>query len=374
MGSASPGLSSVSPSHLLLPPDSVSRTGLEKVAAGAVGLERRDWSPSPPATPEQGLSAFYLSYFDMLYPEDSSWAAKAPGASSREEPPEEPEQCPVIDSQAPGGSLDLGPGGLALEEHSLEQVQSMVVGEVLKDIETACKLLNIAADPVDWSPGNVQKWLLWTEHQYRLPPVGKAFQELAGKELCAMSEEQFRQRSPLGGDVLHAHLDIWKSGSQSVAQAGGQWRSHSSLQPRLPVSSDPPTPISRVAESTAAWMKERTSPGTIHYCASTSEESWPDSEVDSSCSGQPIHLWQFLKELLLKPHSYGRFIRWLNKEKGIFKIEDSAQVARLWGIRKNRPAMNYDKLSRSIRQYYKKGIIRKPDISQRLVYQFVHPI
>lgn len=65
---------------------------------------------------------------------------------------------------------------------------------------------------MDWSPGNVQKWLLWTEHQYRLPPVGKAFQELGGKELCAMSEEQFRQRSPLGGDVLHAHLDIWKSG------------------------------------------------------------------------------------------------------------------------------------------------------------------
>uniref|UniRef100_A0ABI8A550 PNT domain-containing protein n=1 Tax=Felis catus TaxID=9685 RepID=A0ABI8A550_FELCA len=227
MGSASPGLSSVAPGRLLLPPDAVLRTGVEKAAAGAVGPERRDWSPSPPATPDQGLSAFYLSYFDMLYPEDGNWATKGPGASSREEPPEEPEQCPVIDSQAPGGSLDLAPGSLTLEEHSLEQVQSMVVGEVLKDIETACKLLNITADPVDWSPGNVQKWLLWTEHQYRLPPVGKAFQELGGKELCAMSEEQFRQRSPLGGDVLHAHLDIWKS---------------------------------------AAWMKERTSPGAIHYC------------------------------------------------------------------------------------------------------------
>lgn len=59
---------------------------------------------------------------------------------------------------------------------------------------------------------------------------------------------------------------------------------------------------------------------------------------------------------------------------GIFKIEDSAHVARLWGIRKNRPAMNYDKLSRSIRQYYKKGIIRKPEVSRRLVYQFVHPV
>lgn len=77
---------------------------------------------------------------------------------------------------------------------------------------------------------------------------------------------------------------------------------------------------------------------------------------------------------LAVPHLH----RWLSlgppTPPGIFKIEDSAQVARLWGIRKNRPAMNYDKLSRSIRQYYKKGIIRKPDISQRLVYQFVHPI
>ena len=32
--------------------------------------------------------------------------------------------------------------------------------------------------------------------------------------------------------------------------------------------------------------------------------------------------------------------------------------------------MNYDKLSRSIRQYYKKGIIRKTNQSKRLVYQF----
>ena len=145
MGSASPGLSPGPPGRLLLPPDSALRTGLEKAAAGGLGPEQRDWSPSPPATPEQGLPTFYLSYFDMLYPEDSSWAAKGPGASAREEPPDEPEQCPVIDSQAPGGSLDLAPGGLTLEEHSLEQVQSMVVGEVLKDIETACKLLNITA-------------------------------------------------------------------------------------------------------------------------------------------------------------------------------------------------------------------------------------
>ena len=86
-----------------------------------------------------------------------------------------------------------------------------------------------------------------------------------------------------------------------------------------------------------------------------------------------IHLWQFLKELLASPQANGTAIRWLDRTKGIFKIEDSVRVARLWGRRKNRPAMNYDKLSRSIRQYYKKGIMKKTERSQRLVYQFCHP-
>ncbi|XP_061544584.1 SAM pointed domain-containing Ets transcription factor [Phycodurus eques] len=279
-----------------------------------------------------GTPGLYLPCFDMLATEDAAWLVKmseaAPNVARLEAHREEPEQCPVIDSQERG----LSPGMEGPEEEcSLEQVQSMVVGEVLKDIETACKLLNITADPMEWNVGNVQKWLLWTEHLYRLPHAGRTFRELTGKDLCAMSEEDFRQRSPQCGDTLHAHLDIWKS---------------------------------------TAWMKERCTAGDNK--SPGAEELW--SEADSSCSGQPIHLWQFLRELLLKPHNYGRCIRWLNKDKGIFKIEDSAHVARLWGLRKNRPAMNYDKLSRSIRQYYKKGIIRKPDVSQRLVYQFVHPV
>ncbi|KXJ76136.1 hypothetical protein RP20_CCG010293 [Aedes albopictus] len=89
--------------------------------------------------------------------------------------------------------------------------------------------------------------------------------------------------------------------------------------------------------------------------------------------GSHIHLWQFLKELLATPDQHGTAIRWIDRTKGVFKIEDSVRVARLWGRRKNRPAMNYDKLSRSIRQYYKKGIMQKTERSQRLVYQFCHP-
>lgn len=113
----------------------------------------------------------------------------------------------------------------------------------------------------------------------------------------------------------------------------------------------------------------------------------------SSLSSPPnIHLWQFMKEMLTTSEDDDNdatstttaaasstvqpkqpMIRWLDRKEGIFKIEDSQAVARLWGQRKNRPLMNYDKLSRSLRQYYKKGIMRKTARSQRLVYQFCYP-
>jgi hypothetical protein len=59
-----------------------------------------------------------------------------------------------------------------------------------------------------------------------------------------------------------------------------------------------------------------------------------------------IHLWQFVKELLNEPQMYSGCIHWVDRSLGVFKIVDSVRVARLWGRRKNRPAMNYDKLSR----------------------------
>ncbi|XP_037627607.1 SAM pointed domain-containing Ets transcription factor-like isoform X1 [Sebastes umbrosus] len=279
--------------------------------------------------PELGWPGVYLPCYERLTIEESPWVLRMTEAPAPAAPPSRtPETSPAKPSQPQDPPSEMEG---QVEERCLEQVQTMVVGEVLKDVDTACKLLNIAPDPLDWSSGHVQKWLLWTEHLHRLPQVSAMFQELSGRDLCSMTEADFRQRSLQFGDMLYAHLDIWRS---------------------------------------AAAMKERCPPQDSKSAAD--DDSWP--EVRRSYPNQPIHLWQFLRELLLKPHNYSRCIRWLNKEKGIFKIEDSALVARLWGIRKNRPAMNYDKLSRSIRQYYKKGIIRKPDVSRRLVYQFVNPV
>ncbi|XP_062283108.1 SAM pointed domain-containing Ets transcription factor-like [Scomber scombrus] len=279
--------------------------------------------------PELSWPGVYLPCYDRLAIEENPWVLKmtqspvpaAPTTRTTEPSPPVPSQPQEPPCEMQG----------QVEERCLEQVQSMVVGEVLKDVDTACRLLNIAPDPLDWSCVHVQKWLLWTEHLYKLPQVSTMFQELSGRDLCSMTEADFRQRSSQFGDMLYAHLDIWRS---------------------------------------AASMNDRSPPEDGKSAAD--DDSW--SDVICKYPTQPIHLWQFLRELLLKPHNYSRCIRWLNKEKGIFKIEDSAHVARLWGIRKNRPAMNYDKLSRSIRQYYKKGIIRKPDVSRRLVYQFVNPV
>ncbi|XP_072104744.1 ETS translocation variant 4 isoform X3 [Mobula birostris] len=81
-----------------------------------------------------------------------------------------------------------------------------------------------------------------------------------------------------------------------------------------------------------------------------------------------LQLWQFLVALLDDP-SNSNFIAWTGRGME-FKLVEPEEVARLWGMQKNRPAMNYDKLSRSLRYYYEKGIMQKV-AGERYVYKFV---
>uniref|UniRef100_S4RNA7 ETS domain-containing protein n=1 Tax=Petromyzon marinus TaxID=7757 RepID=S4RNA7_PETMA len=81
-----------------------------------------------------------------------------------------------------------------------------------------------------------------------------------------------------------------------------------------------------------------------------------------------LQLWQFLVALLEDPVHAGTIV-WTGRGME-FKLLDPEEVARLWGIQKNRPAMNYDKLSRSLRYYYEKGIMQKV-AGERYVYRFV---
>uniref|UniRef100_A0A5F9D765 ETS proto-onco 1, transcription factor n=1 Tax=Oryctolagus cuniculus TaxID=9986 RepID=A0A5F9D765_RABIT len=82
----------------------------------------------------------------------------------------------------------------------------------------------------------------------------------------------------------------------------------------------------------------------------------------------PIQLWQFLLELLTDK-SCQSFISWTG-DGWEFKLSDPDEVARRWGKRKNKPKMNYEKLSRGLRYYYDKNIIHKT-AGKRYVYRFV---
>ncbi|XP_013927929.1 PREDICTED: ETS domain-containing protein Elk-4 [Thamnophis sirtalis] len=81
-----------------------------------------------------------------------------------------------------------------------------------------------------------------------------------------------------------------------------------------------------------------------------------------------ITLWQFLLQLLQESRNKD-IICWTSND-GEFKLLQAEEVARLWGIRKNKPSMNYDKLSRALRYYYVKNIIKKVN-GQKFVYKFV---
>ncbi|XP_067908189.1 ETS domain-containing protein Elk-1-like isoform X2 [Heterodontus francisci] len=87
----------------------------------------------------------------------------------------------------------------------------------------------------------------------------------------------------------------------------------------------------------------------------------------SSAMDNSITLWQFLRQLL--DENKNDLICWTSRD-GEFKLRNAEEVARLWGMRKNKTNMNYDKLSRALRYYYDKNIIKKVN-GQKFVYKFV---
>ncbi|KAG5319990.1 ETS4 protein, partial [Pseudoatta argentina] len=265
-------------------------------------------------------------------------------------------------------------GDLAREQ--LEPVLSLAIQQLQKDFDNTCVALGIHPEPRRWSAADVAAWVQWARRQLQLPSVPMESFNVDGATLASLTEEEFCQRAPQCGSMLHAQLEIWKAAVEESPRntLAASWSPTGVVQ-------SPNSAVTPTVGNTIVGLKK--SPCTIDFsddededCASAQSSGNDDNGGAGGKirnGGSHIHLWQFLKELLQSPGVHGSCIRWLDRNKGVFKIEDSVRVARLWGKRKNRPAMNYDKLSRSIRQYYKKGIMKKTERSQRLVYQFCHP-
>uniref|UniRef100_A0A182QP37 ETS domain-containing protein n=1 Tax=Anopheles farauti TaxID=69004 RepID=A0A182QP37_9DIPT len=104
-------------------------------------------------------------------------------------------------------------------------------------------------------------------------------------------------------------------------------------------------------------------------------EFFPDSPEPNTISSGSLSdgrlLWDFLQQLLNDPSQrYSSYIAWKCRDTGVFKIVDPAGLAKLWGKQKNHLSMNYDKMSRALRYYYRVNILRKVQ-GERHCYQFL---
>ncbi|XP_031429444.1 protein C-ets-1 isoform X6 [Clupea harengus] len=173
-------------------------------------------------------------------------------------------------------------------------------------------------------------------------------------------------RGKLGGQDSFESIDSFES-CDRLTQSWSSQSSFSSLQ-RVPSydsfdSEDYPSALhSHKPKGTFKdYVRERSD-------LSKDKPVIPAAALAGYTGSGPIQLWQFLLELLTDK-SCQSFISWTG-DGWEFKLSDPDEVARRWGKRKNKPKMNYEKLSRGLRYYYDKNIIHKTS-GKRYVYRFV---
>ncbi|KFV71254.1 GA-binding protein alpha chain [Dryobates pubescens] len=211
--------------------------------------------------------------------------------------------------------------------------------------------LGIPYDPVQWSTDQVLHWVVWVMKEFSMTDIDLNALSIPGRELCSFSQEDFFQRVPRG-EILWSHLELLRKCMQSFSVTAVQI---------IPASVQPATPTTiKVINSSAKAAKVQRAPR-----ISGEDRSSPGNRTGNN--GQ-IQLWQFLLELLTDKDARD-CISWVGDE-GEFKLNQPELVAQKWGQRKNKPTMNYEKLSRALRYYYDGDMICKVQ-GKRFVYKFV---
>lgn len=163
----------------------------------------------------------------------------------------------------------------------------------------------------------------------------------------------------------HPHQRI-QSASSSHSDSEDSQENNGGL-PRSPTSSSGPprTPTSSAAPRSPSVSSLKEAPTSS---SSPQQKDKSDGETPELNTNGRL-LWDFLQQLLNDSQCrYTNYISWKDKDTGVFKIVDPAGLAKLWGIQKNHLSMNYDKMSRALRYYYRVNILRKVQ-GERHCYQ-----
>lgn len=210
--------------------------------------------------------------------------------------------------------------------------------------------LKIPFDPLHWNEAHVKHWIQWAVKEFHLEGVDINSFNLNGRQLCALKHEQFTKYIPKDkGDIFWTHLELLRK-CKFVAV----------------IQQPTPHAITTITVSTSGRQQKSFGRAPRQRTIMVpSERSSPGNRTGNN--GQ-IQLWQFLLELLTDKDCR-EVIQWVGDE-GEFKLNNPEMVAQMWGQRKNKLSMNYEKLSRALRYYYDGDMIAKVH-GKRFVYKFV---
>merc|ERR1712212_1047268 len=211
--------------------------------------------------------------------------------------------------------------------------------------------------------------------------------EVINKTEEGSEEEEMEQESDSDEDVVpeyskpvrrksRAHQDTFKDND---AFEDGHNKESSDSDPDF----DPEDfgEVVRPAKKTQRNRKEATSD---YESEELSEEEKPQRNLGSSRrsrkpsrnpipqqrkKGSTLKISQWIVELLRNPETNPSVIMWEDEPAGKFRVINSNAFAALWAKVKKNPAMNYEKLSRAMRYYYRNKEIEMVK-GERLTYKF----
>ncbi|KAK7105717.1 DNA-binding protein D-ETS-3-like [Littorina saxatilis] len=240
------------------------------------------------------------------------------------------------------------------------------------DISQSCARTVDAAEPTvhsrDFSLGHV------TQQPLPLPLPPPSYEEhmqMKAAGICANYEEL----SPLSMDYMtfDAAADSSCAHQQEQCVTSNGDVTWSPATPKVDVDSHL-TDVMQLIASDTSQMQDAGSPS----LQPDQQQRLRHTAAMLIRGGGQLQLWQFLLELLTEPRNES-CIRWEDEggeregdggeREGLFTLTDPDEVARRWGCRRNKPRMTYDKVSRALRYYYDRQILKKVK-GRRYTYRF----